>query len=61
MAVSGQHWSSGEIRSLAQNQKAVSAYFTGKRILPFGFAEQRCPADWFNQRGYIYNLLGHVG
>ena len=25
----------------AQNQKAVSAYFTSKQILPFGFAE-RC-------------------
>ena len=25
-----------------RSQKAVSAYFTGKQILPFGFAEQRC-------------------
>ena len=25
---------------LMQSQKAVSAYFTSKQILPFGFAEQ---------------------
>ena len=26
-----------------QSQKAVSAYFTSKQILPFGFAEQVSP------------------
>ena len=26
--------------SAVQSQKAVSAYFTSKQILPFGFAEQ---------------------
>ena len=27
-------------RTAAQSQKAVSAYFTSERILPFGFAEK---------------------
>ena len=27
-------------QSAVQRQKAVSAYFTSKHILPFGFAEQ---------------------
>ena len=27
-------------RRMSQNQKAVSAYFTSERILPFGFAQQ---------------------
>ena len=28
------------IHTVVQSQKAVSAYFSSKRILPFGFAEQ---------------------
>ena len=31
--------------SAVQSQKAVSAYFTSKQILPFGFAEQYCSLD----------------
>ena len=35
------HWQSLNIMYAdVQNQKAVSAYFTSKQILPFGFAEQ---------------------
>ena len=28
-----------------QSQKAVSAYFTSKQVLPFGFAEQSCVCE----------------
>ena len=32
--------------SAAQSQKAVSAYFTSKQILPFSFAPHAVLADW---------------
>ena len=35
-----------------QSQKAVSAYLTGKQILPFGFAEQLTP-------GMMESLTNH--
>ena len=34
------HNSDGDYKTAVQSQKAVSAYFTSKQILPFGFAEQ---------------------
>ena len=33
-----------------KSKKAVSAYFTSKQILPFGFAEQYHRRDWLNKR-----------
>ena len=37
-----------ETNTAVQSQKAVSAYFKSKQILPFGFAEQNTPY-LFNQ------------
>ena len=36
-----------QLLSAVQSQKAVSAYFTSKQMLPFGFAEQ-CSTHWCN-------------
>ena len=37
-----------------QSQKAVSAYFTSKQILPFGFAEQSSS----QYSGFVYFRIG---
>ena len=39
--------------TVVQSQKAVSAYFTSKQILPFGFAEQYSRDELW--KGY-YNM-----
>ena len=36
--------------SFLQNQNTVSAYFTSKQILPFGFAE----LHWYERYAYCY-------
>ena len=40
-----------------QSQKAVSAYFTSKQILPYGFAEHTLSGVCFQQTRYIELLL----
>ena len=42
-----------------QSQKAVSAYFTSKQILPFGFAEQSSKLDTVDIE--LMNLIGRDG
>ena len=53
------------VHTAAQSQKAVSAYFTSKQILPFDFAEQHrlgilCGVlgDHGNIMGYHGNMMG---
>ena len=49
-----------DIRSAVENENTVSAYFTSKQVLPFGFAELyccRCSRHWASSmqvsRGYL--------
>ena len=37
-------------RCAVQSQKAVTAYFSSKQLLPFGFAERRCEIDSYEVR-----------
>ena len=47
--------------STAQSQKAVSAHFTSKQILPFGIPEQYCRASYHGgqRTHYADNVVGY--
>ena len=36
--------------SVLRSQKAVSAYFSSKQIVPFGFADQTCDRMFLHKR-----------
>ena len=44
-------------KTAVQSQMAVSAYFTSKQILPFGFAEQNRPTNLFCTANIVENLF----